>query len=165
MGGICHHLLPQQIHTWYWRLCWRMCVGAVAASGGALGVCGSELMQPRVLKAPTYVWVAYGAFYLGVTWLGFFSMKNPACDLFLTGVSQSIPTLYVAVALVTREYSSPKHRSMAKFLLAGLLCNIALLPGYDVLNYLGARDGINNISSTHSCISWSCQGVAFSFLR
>lgn len=160
-GGICHHLIPYSINTWYWRLMWRICVGSVAASGGALGLCGSEMMPHENLKAPAYFWYTYGGFFLGVTWLGYFSMRNPACDLFLTGVSQAGPTIYLACAVLLRKPRNARDIQVVQFLYAGLLSNIILLPGYDLINYLQWRDGVcNAFLHTFLCVSWSCQGVA-----
>lgn len=174
-GAISHQFLPGKLHTWYYRLVWRICVGSVGAAGGALGLCASELAKfplskgaktqfmPKIPVLPSFFWVIWGVFFFFVVWSGAYSMMNPACDIFLTGVTQAPPTIYCAFVLINRsswsEYA--KGNRAAKLLMIGLLSNCLLLPGYDLMNALRIRDAYCNIM-LHSVLfcSWTSQAIA-----
>ena len=171
-GAICHQFLWTALNTWYFRLMWRICVGAVAAAGGILGICATELatipippnetLRFPVILVPRYFWVVWSIFFFGVVWSGLYSMKNPACDIFLTGVTQSPPTFYMAyVLLARRSWENVVKTDQILLLLVGLLSNAALLPGYDLLNYLQLRDGICNVF-LHTVLfcAWSSQAIS-----
>ena len=170
-GAICHQFLYNKIDRWYFRLLWRICVGSVGAAGGAIGLCAGELAKIPLGKGeivhfpvpvlPSYFWKVWGAFFFGVIWIGAYSMKNPACDIFLTGVTQAPPTLYLAFVLVNRSsWKSIVPMETIIILLVGLLSNCLLLPGYDFMNYLKLRDGFCNVF-LHTVLfcSWSAQAV------
>lgn len=172
-GAISHQFLWHDLNTWYFRLVWRICVGSVGAAGGALGMCGSELARLPLKEGetktrlpvpipPTYFWVVWGFFFYMVIYVGLYSMRNPACDIFLTGVTQTPPTFYVVYVLLSRSSWDHLVKQEQVYLLAvGLLANALLLPGYDLLNYLKLRDGVCNVFlHTMLFCAWSAQGIS-----
>jgi len=173
-GAICHQFLYLELNTWYFRLLWRICVGSVGAAGGLLGMCASEIaklpMDEKERTArflipvvPRHCWMMWSVFFFVVVWFGFYSMKNPACDIFLTGVTQSVPTFYLVAVLFSRKsWENVVSNGVVLMLLLGCLSNVILLPGYDVLNYLQVPDNVCNLFlHTFLFVSWSSQGLAF----
>ena len=171
-GAICHHFLYASLNTWYFRLLWRICVGSVGAAGGFLGLCGNELARipldsttaPRfpLPRIPTFFWILWSVFFFGVIYVGLYSMRNPACDIFLTGVTQAPPTFYICVVLLARRsWSSIVAEKYVRLLAIGLLANCILLPGYDLLNYLNLPDGVRNLF-LHTVLfcAWTAQGLS-----
>lgn len=172
-GAICHQFLWRDLNTWYFRMWWRVCVGVVGAAGGAIGLCGSELaklplaegkgsMRFPVPAVPTFFWTVWAAFFFGVICIGLYSMRNPACDIFLTGVTQAPPTFYIVYVLAARpSWDNIVEQDKVHLLVAGLLVNCLLLPGYDILNALKLPDGVCNVF-LHTVLfcAWSAQGIA-----
>lgn len=176
-GAIAHQFLPYRINTFIFRMVWRVCVGAVGAAGGLLGLCAGEIAKlptaapekhrPRFIERmpvfPTFFWALWSFFFFFVIWSGAYSMKNPACDIFLTGVTQAPPTLYFVAVLLNRvDWTSTIGWNFPALLMCvGLMSNCILLPAYDVLNYINIRDGVRNIF-LHSVLflAWTSQGIA-----
>lgn len=174
-GAVCHLFLPglEKMNTWYFRALWRVCVGTVAFAGGNIGAVATELAllsntekDGQFFTAPViphFVWFSWSVFFFGVVFWGLFSMKIPACDIFLTGVTQVIPTVYLVVVLYSRRsWKKFKIGSLARqIFLFGALANIPLLPGYDLFNFLDLPLGIINlILHTNLAFAWSAQGYS-----
>ncbi len=170
-GAICHNFLVGKLHTGIFRFFWRVCVGAVATGGAFMLGVGSSLAQVPDSKknvrfpvpvVPNFVVVFWGLFFFTVQWVGMFSMKQPACDIFMMGVTQTLPTVYICAAVLSRKsWKRWKVKSYATpLIVCGCLTNILLLPYYDVVNFFKVPVGITNlILHTVLLISWSCQGL------
>jgi len=170
-GAICHNFLVGKLNTAVFRFFWRICVGAVAVGGAFMLGVGSSLAQVPDSKKnirfpvpamPNFVLVCWGLFFFTAQWVGAFSMKQPACDIFMMGVTQTLPTVYICAAVISRKsWKNWKVRGHATpLLVCGCLTNILLLPYYDVVNFMKIPVGITNlILHTVLLISWSCQGI------
>jgi len=183
-GALAHHFMSTKLNTALFRTTWRICVGSVAAAGGFMGAAATELAKQPVRPegatdeerraalnftmpvVPQFCWVAYSLFFFSVDMTGFFSMKRPACDIFLVGVTQAPPTVYLVCVLYARKSWTRFNvgKRTRRILLFGALVNILLLPGYDFMNSLNPPLGVANLI-LHSTllVSWGSQ--AFSLLR
>jgi len=175
VGAFCHLFFSdlKYMNTWLFRQLWRVCVGTVAISGGAMGSVASELAKlsrhqpvgqffaPPVV--PHFVWFSWSTFFFGVVFWGLFSMKQPASDIFLTGVTQVIPTVYLVLVLYSRKNWKDFNvaNGTRQIFLFGALANVPLLPGYDLFNFLNLPLGIINlILHTNLGLAWSSQGYS-----
>jgi len=175
VGAVCHLFLSnvRLMNTPVFRFLWRICVGTVAVAGGNIGSVATDLAklslsQPDDISVnipivPHYFWFSWSVFFFGVVFWGLFSMKQPACDIFLTGVTQTVPTFYLIVVLYSRKHwkSFGVSNTSRQVFLFGALANVPLLPGYDVFNFLNLPLGIINlILHTNLGFAWSSQGYA-----
>jgi len=90
-------------------------------------------------------------------------MKQPASDIFLTGVTQVIPTVYLVLVLYSRKNWKDFNvaNGTRQIFLFGALANVPLLPGYDLFNFLNLPLGIINlILHTNLGLAWSSQGYS-----
>lgn len=117
-GAIAHQCFinVDMLNTPHFRTLWTVCVGTVATAGGAMGCAAAALVrlqEPPPLGATPHLgqavlaafssyraWAMYGVVMLGVALVGGFSMKLPASDIFLAGVTQTPPTMYIAAVLL-----------------------------------------------------------------
>lgn len=109
---------------------------------------------------PHFVWISYSTFLSFLNLVGFYSMKRPACDIFLVGVTQAFPTAYLVLALFAQK--SWKHLGLTKWtrriFVVGALLNIVLLPAYDLFAFLQLPLGVVNlILHTTLLLSWGSQ--------
>jgi hypothetical protein len=114
----------------------------------------------RLPVVPHFFWAAYGAAILVANTVGFFSMKQPACDIFCVGVSQAPSTMYLIAALYARKDwgAMGVRRRARRVLLIGALANIVLLPAYDFANFLRLPLGVINLAlHTTLLASWGSQ--------
>mmetsp|Transcript_1092 Transcript_1092/g.2637 ORF Transcript_1092/g.2637 Transcript_1092/m.2637 type:complete len:355 (+) Transcript_1092:95-1159(+) len=171
-GAICHHFLAHSLHKLQFRLMWNVCVGAVAVAGGIMGEAASAIARLplddkqthprfRVPVVPGFCWALWSLFFMGVVISGRFSMAQPACDIFLTGVTQAPPTFYLMSVIISRTswQNVSITVSTTVILVFGAIANSVLLPTYDILNYLEPSLGVTNtILHAWLCISWGSQG-------
>lgn len=175
-GALCHHFLstPARMNALLFRTLWRLCVGLVGIGGGIIGAIGTELLDifnrekgikslfpvPRI---PHGFWFCWSAYFFFIICIGSYSMRQPACDIFLTGVTQAIPTVYLVSVLVSKKSLKKLgiSNSMRNLLLFGALGNIPLLPLYDLFNFLKFSLGLSN-TLLHSTlgVAWGSQGLA-----
>ena len=107
VGGIAHQyfLHLDDLNTFQFRLLWSICVGFVVLTGGLIGSIGSHLLKlshllcdhnlnvsSRFKVIPEWLWMIWVIFFSLIVFLGGFSMKRPACDIFIAGITQTIPS-------------------------------------------------------------------------
>ena len=92
--------------------------------------------------------------------LGYISFKRPACDIFIAGITQFLPTFYCMAALGLRKWPSKRSNESPIGLVkvsyrimyyVGFIGNAPLLPMYPMLvQYSGmSLAGVNTL--LHSC--------------
>jgi hypothetical protein len=147
-----------------------VCEEAEAEAESSAPAVDGEPLAPeqnyRLPVVPHFFWAAYGATMLVANTVGFFSMKQPACDIFCVGVSQAPSTMYLVAALYARKdwAAMGVRRRARRVLLIGALANIVLLPAYDFANFLRLPLGIINLAlHTTLLASWGSQ--AFGLLH
>lgn len=189
VGGLCHHSYTgevERLNTTRFRCLWSLVVGLTAAAGGAQGMLAVELvrdhartsaagatallgplgalpglMQPALWGAWVLVWV------VGIL-LGFFSHTRPACDIFIAGSTQGLPTLLLQFCLWCTR--APGHTdeipAFTFFTLEVSLLSIApTIVLFPFLLSQGTELGHVN-AVLHSIIfaSWGCQAWGLSAL-
>jgi len=169
VGGLCHHFLSsfEAISSNRFRLLWTVCVGSVAIAGGFMGSYGSHLARSThgtPVSLPEWFWESFGITMLLVTCAGGFSCVQPACDIFLAGITQTIPTVYIVFVVFTRT-ESYLTISMAVTTAVGFFLNSILLPFYSVAFYLGLQLSTIN-TMLHSCltVAWGCQFICLCWI-
>ena len=118
-GGYAHitFLTIDSLNTFTFRLWWIFCVGTVTAAGGFMGMCGSEIISYfrsstsnerrfRIgLTVPDSLWWIYGGFMTIMCIIGEISYKRPACDIFVAGTTQFLPTVCCALSLLSIRWN------------------------------------------------------------
>mmetsp|Transcript_11953 Transcript_11953/g.24721 ORF Transcript_11953/g.24721 Transcript_11953/m.24721 type:complete len:449 (+) Transcript_11953:1948-3294(+) len=188
-GGYAHHNYHgiDDLNTTSFRVLWSICVGTVTSAGAAMlwigselcrqyhaNVCSTEIMF-RIPTIPRWFCAAWGIYITGLCVLGEMSYKRPACDIFVAGTTQTVPTAYVVALLAAHRWTSgrktddhPVHacdRVQMKYRImyyAGFLFNVPLLPMYPLLvQYtdwsLGA---VNTLLHAWLTVSWGMQGFS-----
>jgi len=110
VGGLCHMFFRsyEAIASNWFRLYWTACVGSVAIAGGFIGSYASHLARSvsgTPIFLPEWFWKTFSITMLITTCVGGFSCAQPACDIFLAGITQFIPSIYIGVVLFTRTES------------------------------------------------------------
>lgn len=190
-GGIAHQTFTtvDSLNTTSFRVLWTICVGAVTAAGGVMGMIGSEICRRlnanadkskvrfRVPILPDSLWYIYAGYFTVTCALGGMSYKRPACDIFVAGVSQFVPTAHNLLVLLSIRWddacaleakskvsdcvsSAVKIRYRLMFYI-GFLSNAPLLPLYPLLVHytqlsLGAVNALLHLNLT---LSWGMQAV------
>lgn len=113
-GGYAHQkfLSFESLNTAIFRSIWTICVGSVTMAGGFMGMVGSEICR-KFLHAnigcnsrfsvpiiPDVLWYIYGFYMTVVCGMGGISYMRPACDIFVAGTTQFIPTMYCELVLL-----------------------------------------------------------------
>jgi len=169
VGGLCHNFFKsfEAIASARFRLYWTVCVGTVAIAGGLMGSYASHLarsVRGPPIFVPDWFWFTFSMTMLITTCFGGFSCKQPACDIFLAGVTQLIPSVYISVVLFTR---SERHitTNMVITTTIGFWLNSLLLPFYSVALDWGLKLGIIN-AMLHTCltIAWGCQFICLCWI-
>ena len=170
-GGVCHQYYTalEQRNTWHFRVLWTCCVGSVTAGVAMLGAIATELVrQDEILglafvpALPGWFWCGVGTTTTAACAAGYFSYQRPACDIFVAGVAQSIPTFYL---MATLWRGLPTFASIDRWTrVAGLIAFImmsATLPSYPLaVQYSGWSLGtVNALLHVWLCAAWSAQGV------
>ena len=188
-GGYAHHNYHgiDDLNTTSFRVLWSICVGTVTSAGAAMlwigselcrqyhaNVCSTEIMF-RIPTIPRWFCAAWGFYITGLCVLGEMSYKRPACDIFVAGTTQTVPTAYMVALLAAHRWTGgrktddhPVHacdRIQMKYRIiyyAGFLLNVPLLPMYPLLvQYtdwsLGA---VNTLLHAWLTVSWGMQGFS-----
>ena len=123
-GGSAHYIFTEgtdQRNTTLFRIWWTICVGSVTAAGGFMGACGSEIylllnhsqasdrVRFRMGYIHDFLWVIYGGFLTYVCIMGEISYQRPACDIFVAGTSQFIPTAYCVLTVLSVRWKDAKE--------------------------------------------------------
>lgn len=191
-GAVAHqtYLTLESLNTASFRALWTLCVGNVTFATTFMGMIGADicrkLNQPankdqilfRVPIIPSWAWVLYGGYMTYSCWCGDLSCKRPACDIFIAGITQLIPTIYCEIVMLSRRWSdacllearstSPdcvadairvKYRLM---FYAGFLLNAPLLFMYPLaVQYTPLSLGtINALLHSNLCLAWGMQAVS-----
>jgi len=114
----------------------------------------------------------------GVCWAGGLSFKRPACDIFIAGITQFLPTIYCEAVLFSKrwcdagfleakteipdKFAGLIFRRYRYIFYGGFVLNAPLLPIYPLLiQYTSLPLGIvNALLHFNLCISWSMQAVS-----
>ena len=196
VGGYGHqtYLTLEDRNTLSFRFLWTICVGCVTAAGGFMGSCGSEICRRLHHEAPSsketrfympiipdFFWFLYGGYFTYMCILGGMSYQRPACDIFVAGITQFVPTVYNELVLLSIKWSDPIAYVEAKSQIVGtdlasdsvlkknrimyyvgLILNAPLLFGYPLLvQYTTLSLGeVNALLHLNLTISWSMQAYA-----
>lgn len=174
----------EMLNTTSFRVLWTFCVGSVALAGGFIGSVSSLLQEslettqstaivlPRSVKLPRGLWWLFGTIVLGVTAAGGLSMCRPACDIFLAGVTHTIPFTFLALCGLgnyladsgggDNKYSKRQPGLRYRLLLVyGSLGNAPLLWLYPILARTDLTLGtINGLLHVNLALAWGAQGAA-----
>lgn len=195
-GGYAHqtYLTLESMNTTSFRVIWTICVGSVTMAGGFMGMIGTEMgrnflhssavcddsrYSPPII--PDYLWYIYGAYMTLVCALGGISYMRPACDIFVAGTTQFIPTMYCELMLLSARWkqSCPKEvkqkvesavsdtiicvvPKMYRYsYIIGFILNAPLLPSYPLfVQYTQLPLGIvNALLHTNLTFAWGMQSV------
>lgn len=191
-GAVAHQHFTsiEMLNSRAFRALWSVCVGSVACAGGVIGAIGSALAAlaadagargagagnalaiARPLRVPAAVWHGYGGGLCAIVLLGGFSMKRPAADIFLVGVTQAVPTAYVVLVLARADAMWPRALARAphfvrdrSLLGSSLLLNAPLIGLYPLL--LSLEWTLEQVNVTCHCwllVAWGLQCVALLLL-
>ena len=186
-GGYAHQFYTSldMMNTLSFRVLWTICVGSVCAAGGVMGSIGSEICcrfradmskgeaMIKIPVVPGWFWICWSAFTTALCASGSISFKRPACDIFIAGITQVVPTAYCVGLLFFRRWSDdggdkgvimqPKVSAVKKpyrlIFYAGFLGNTPLLPMYPLMvQYTDWSLGtINTLLHTGLTLSWGMQ--------
>mmetsp|Transcript_16565 Transcript_16565/g.20246 ORF Transcript_16565/g.20246 Transcript_16565/m.20246 type:complete len:382 (-) Transcript_16565:102-1247(-) len=177
------------MNTTLFRVWWTLCVGSVTAAGGFMGMIGSEVsLQFQTMqlvgnenngsvKAFPWVhdilWFYFGSFMTYYCIIGELSYARPACDIFVAGATQFIPTVSCELAMIRYMYQKNRKKNnnstcSSKFQLqksdsivfmVGFVLNAQLLPSYPCLvQYTDLSLGvINALLHLNLTVAWSMQ--------
>jgi len=168
-GGLCHHFFTsfEDISSNKFRLFWTVCVGSVAVAGGFMGSYGSNLargVRGPAISVPEWFWYSFSVSMLVTTCFGGFSCEQPACDIFLAGVTQFIPSVYISLVLFTRSEAYITRNMLIATTIAFWL-NSLLLPFYSLALKWGLElSTINTILHTCLTVAWGCQFVCLCWI-
>lgn len=123
-GGYAHYTFHgvEALNTLEFRIWWTICVGSVTFAGGIMGSCGSEIIKHfsmlqqdkryirfHVPYVHDILWMIYGGFLTYVCVMGEISYKRPACDIFVAGTSQFLPTVYIVLSVLSIRWEDASH--------------------------------------------------------
>ena len=194
------------MNTLKFRVIWIICVGTVTAAGGFMGMCGSEIaiffdrlqlqqqqqnqQQQQSSSSPVLekrfpvghiisnsLWWIYGIFMTTICIMGEISYKRPACDIFVAGTTQFVPTFYCELILLsirwadaiplwegetrtsTYKKTSLIPRNIRILFYVGFVLNAPLLPSYPLLvQYTNLSLGVvNALMHLNLTYSWGMQ--------
>ena len=123
-----------------------------------MGACGSQLGRlTGGFYIPEWVWVGFGTCTTVVCMAGYMSFQRPACDIFIAGITQILPTLYICLTAIFSQ-----HKLLIRMLcILGFSLNAPLLPMYSILIHQcgWSLPRINALLHLCLCMSWTAQGV------
>lgn len=121
-----------------------------------LAVHGSDKMFAK------NTWMMWNYLLLLVIVFGGFSCARPACDIFLVGVTQSVPVFYLQFCLYKTCYLT-KSISPIFFwcLFVGAIFNAPLIVLYPYLLDMYGASITNVILHSNLLVSWGSQGVGY----
>jgi len=172
------------------RISWILCVGTVTAAGGFMGACGSEIykrynlhgepgrVRYRIAYVHDLLWFIYGGYLTWVCIQGGMSYKRPACDIFVAGTSQFLPTSYLVFTVLSVRWNDNKNilegkcnvegdgqyirRKFRYMLYVGFFLNAPLLPSYPAyVQYTSFSLGVvNAIMHMNLFFAWGLQALS-----
>eukprot|EP00747_Dinoflagellata_sp_TGD_P222337 gnl/TRDRNA2_/TRDRNA2_94051_c0_seq1.p1 gnl/TRDRNA2_/TRDRNA2_94051_c0~~gnl/TRDRNA2_/TRDRNA2_94051_c0_seq1.p1 ORF type:complete len:318 (+),score=26.61 gnl/TRDRNA2_/TRDRNA2_94051_c0_seq1:79-1032(+) len=175
LGGLAHQLHDGThfaLNRAAFRVPWAAVVGATAMAGMCQGMIGSEVLRlgmnaggpcsrgwPVSVLLPDATWLMWGALQAALVISGTFSHMRPACDTFIAGATQALPTFYMQAAL----WANPCGISRRTWwlLMIGLVSNSPLIFVYPwLVQHSGLQLGTIN-AILHSVVgtSWGAQGL------
>lgn len=151
-----------------------------------MGACGSEICKRmqhrnrsedecavifRLVHVHDVLWVIYGGYLTWVCVMGGISYKRPACDIFVAGTSQFIPTVYCIMAVCSvRWKESGQNAVLVKAIrrlfrcmfYVGFALNAPLLPSYPCfIQYTSLSLGVvNAILHLNLTLAWGMQALS-----
>ena len=173
LGGVSHQLYSgstAELNTYAFRAAWTAVVGATAAAGGCFGLIGSELLRlaDTRLQLSNVAWLVYTIAMLALVASGALSCVRPACDVFIAGTSQAVPTFFLQACLLVwrRKVATLVPWKAYWVLQASLMTNAPLVFVYPFLvQRSGLPLGVVN-AAMHAWLaaSWAAQGWGLSVL-
>lgn len=124
-------------------------------------ISGDELLVIHGLHRnfATHTWIVWGYVLLMVITLGGLSCVRPACDIFLAGITQSIPVFYLQFCLYqTTYYFKTLSFSIFGLLFVGVIFNAPLIVLYPHLLEMFGAAITNVFLHATLLISWGGQG-------
>lgn len=177
-----HFTSVESLNTLRFRVFWCVCNGNVAFASCYMGLIGREIQQYFGVKGtiplgPWWFWPVYGSYMAVACFLGYYSFKRPACDLFIAGITQFPSTFYCLAVLGLRKWPSSTTMGSARtnespialvrlpyriMFYIGFIGNAPLLPMYPLLvQYSGmSMAGINTLLHSWLMIMWGMQGLS-----
>lgn len=164
-GGVAHQtfLTLESRNSTVFRILWTLCVGTVTAAGGFMGASASQFAKANsAYYIPEWFWVGFGVCTtLACAW-GFMSFQRPACDIFIAGITQFPPTMYICMLALTVDNIARKWRVLCVF---GFMLNAPLLPMYALIlhhsNWSLAQ--VNTLLHCWLCVAWTLQGLSLRY--
>lgn len=183
MGGITHQFFfgVKDLNTIAFRISWSICVGFVTLAGAFIGSVGNNLAQIAssskqtsffdIIIFPGWFWIFWGIFLTACVLQGAMSMKRPAADIFIAGITQTIPSTYVFLVLLSKKWvvqismDDQKGVSLGKILMmVGFYFNAPLLPLYPILVSYNLNLGvINAILHFWLSLAWGMQCIGMMY--
>ena len=172
VGGVSHQYFTslEMLNSRPFQLAWSVCVGTVTLAGGFIGSVGSQIARRsqaskvrsfHVIAVPEWFWIAWGVTLTAIVFGGGLSMKRPAADIFIAGVTQTPPTVYMSVAVISNLKGWEKVSVARVTLLVGAFLNAPLLPLYPLLVYQKLDLGVvNAILHCWLAIAWGFQAFS-----
>lgn len=183
-GGIAHQFYVnlEDLNSISFRILWTVCVGCVTAAGGFMGACGSaiyfrlnqsmpqEMVRFRMVYIPYAYWIFYGGCMTIWCILGGISYKRPACDIFVAGTTQFVPTVYLVMTVLSVRWSSSKvatfpielvKKGYRLCIIIGFFLNAPLLPMYPLMvQYTSLSLGVvNALLHLNLTLAWGLQAI------
>jgi len=193
-GGFAHQFYDtlESLQTRSFHILWSLCVGNVTFAGAFMGMIGAEVCRKinktadkdkilfRVPIVPDWAWILYGGFMTYCCATGEFSCKRPACDIFIAGITQLVPSMYCEMVMLSRKWSDAcmfeaKSKSSSSDNVAdgieanyrcmyyiGFILNCHLLFFYPLaVQYTSISLGIlNSLLHLNLCLAWGMQAIS-----
>jgi len=182
VGGLAHQFVrsTEEMNSLAFRVAWIICVGPVAVQAGFIGAIGSAIHSTyplgdtyfRVPLVPGWAWILYAGVVTAHVAAGGFSMYRPAADIFLTGCTQFVPTVYITAVVMCRKW---RPQTAAEDDASGVVGPVAravyqissywlalMLPLYVALTLHGGftLGEVNLLLHVNLAVAWGCQGLA-----
>lgn len=112
---------------------------------------------------PEVFWIGFGVLATAFVIRGGFSFQDPACDIFIAGITQFPSTFYLMCIFTFGLTSMPTVQRWARIVgVVGFILNAPLLPMYPLLvQYTDWSLGtVNTLLHTWLLVAWSMQGIA-----
>eukprot|EP00565_Helicotheca_tamesis_P002102 CAMPEP_0185731690 /NCGR_PEP_ID=MMETSP1171-20130828/13759_1 /TAXON_ID=374046 /ORGANISM="Helicotheca tamensis, Strain CCMP826" /LENGTH=408 /DNA_ID=CAMNT_0028401005 /DNA_START=124 /DNA_END=1350 /DNA_ORIENTATION=- len=189
-GGWAHQFFTtlDSLNTTEFRIIWTICVGTVTAAGGLMGAIGSEVsrsfrpgsrLASRELFSPPafpgWFWAVWAIYMTSACAIGSISFKRPACDIFIAGTTQFVPTVHAISSLFVRYFREKKREEKQKdgnssgevlrlyrvLYYVGFAFNSPLLPAYPLLvQYTSLSLGsVNTLLHAWLLAGWGMQAI------
>jgi len=205
-GGYAHQTYhtPEAMNAPSFRLLWTLCVGSVCAAGGIMGSIGTEVCRSfhrrsssddgragrkpgevmfDIPVVPDALWLGWAIYVTAICVRGDISYHRPACDIFIAGTTQFVPTAYCVSLLWVRTWKkdgeddgdrNARSRGLSSHVeqpyriayYLGFIDNSILLPSYPLLvQYTNLSLGtVNALLHAWLTLSWSMQAIGLRHL-